>query len=72
MTYKVKKTAIYSDGELCTYEFNYADYSDALVNFKEQLDDVFMNCYFARLLTVTLSEGDKIIKQVTCSFINNI
>lgn len=70
--YKVTKTVIYSDGELCTYEYDHADCRDALDNFEESLSYIHVYCSKAKVVTVSLSEGTRVIKQVTSSFINNI
>lgn len=71
--YKVTESVIYSKGELRTYEYNYADYRDANDIFKQIANEVHMHCSSStKAITISLSDGDKIIKQLTCSFINNI
>jgi coenzyme F420-reducing hydrogenase delta subunit len=70
--YKVTVTKIYLDGELCTYEYDHANYSDAVDTFDETLSRIHVDCSIAKVMTVSISEGTRVIKQVTSSFINNI
>ena len=70
--YKVTESVIYSDGELCTYEYNYGvEYRDANDKFKERASQAYMCSGITKVLTISISHGDRVLKQITCSFIDN-